>query len=171
MFVYFIFAGYRVAIGRTNRLSARVSNYRRTHTDVFLLGVIPCDSKADVTSIETDILSRFEASKATGRDLFYLTPEMLQWIVENTIAHKFQKKNKKKVNKEKCVTVKSDIDVHEMSAKGLATRRKKATERRSKVAKLKAQGLSGTQIANELGEKPRTIYQDFAILKQSQETS
>lgn len=169
MFVYFIFAGYRVAIGRTNRLSARVSNYRRTHTDVFLLGVIPCDSKADVASVETDILNRFKASKATERDLFYLTSEMLQWIVENTIAHRFQKKNKKKAEKEKCATVKPGIDVEEMSAKGVAARRKKACERRIKVAKLKAENLSGTQIAKRLGEKPRTIYQDFAILKRRNE--
>ena len=56
-----------------------------------------------------------------------------------------------------------------MSAKGVAARRKKACERRIKVAKLKAENLSGTQIAKRLGEKPRTIYQDFAILKRRNE--
>ena len=59
------------------------------------------------------------------------------------------------------------MNVHEMSAKGVASRRKKASERRSKVAKLKSQGLSGTQIAEKLDEKPRTIYQDFAELKKA----
>ena len=53
----------------------------------------------------------------------------------------------------------------EFSAKGLAMRRKKASERRAKVAQLKDKGLSGTQIAEKLGEKPRTIYADFTRLK------
>ena len=53
----------------------------------------------------------------------------------------------------------------EFSALGLETRRKKAAARRLKVAKLKAEGLSGTEIAKKLDEKPRTIYQDFAELK------
>ena len=57
----------------------------------------------------------------------------------------------------------------EFSAKGLAARREKAIERRGKVAKLKNQGLSGTQIAEELDENPRTIYQDFAELKKAQQ--
>lgn len=56
-----------------------------------------------------------------------------------------------------------------MSAKGVAARRKKAKERQAKVAELKAKGMSGTQIAKELNEKPRTIYQDFAILKRQSE--
>ena len=57
----------------------------------------------------------------------------------------------------------------EFSAKGLTARREKATERRDKVAKLKSQGLSGTQIAEELDENPRTIYQDFAELKKARQ--
>ena len=61
------------------------------------------------------------------------------------------------------------MNVHQMSAKGVAARRKKAKERQAKVAELKAKGMSGTQIAKELNEKPRTIYQDFAILKRQSE--
>ena len=57
----------------------------------------------------------------------------------------------------------------DFNALGLAARRKKAEKRRSKVAKLKAQGLSGTQIAEELDENPRTIYQDFAELKKARQ--
>ena len=61
------------------------------------------------------------------------------------------------------------MDYKEFYKRGLAARRKKACERRIKVAKLKAENLSGTQIAKRLGEKPRTIYQDFAILKRRNE--
>ena len=85
-YLYFIFAGYRVTIGRTNNLKARLVNYRRTHTDVFVLGIILCNSKDDAKSLERDILTQFELSRATTRDLFYLTPEMLKWIVDNTIS-------------------------------------------------------------------------------------
>ena len=58
------------------------------------------------------------------------------------------------------------LNVHEMSAKGVAARRKKAAQRRCKVAKLKAKGMTGVKIAAELNEKPRTIYHDFKVLRQ-----
>lgn len=57
------------------------------------------------------------------------------------------------------------MNINDFRERGLQVRRKKAKERREKVAKLKAKGMSGTQIAAELNEKPRTIYQDFSILK------
>ena len=63
-------------------------------------------------------------------------------------------------------TVKSQI---EMRKKGLEKRQAKAYKRRRKVAKLQAEGLSGPEIAARLGEKPRTIYSDFAILKRQKE--
>ena len=39
-YVYFIFAGYRVAIGKTRNLHHRVIHYQRTYYDVQVLGVI-----------------------------------------------------------------------------------------------------------------------------------
>lgn len=57
------------------------------------------------------------------------------------------------------------MQLNELSAMGVAARRAKAEKRRAKVAQLRADGLSSAQIAAELGENPRTIYQDIAILK------
>lgn len=59
------------------------------------------------------------------------------------------------------------LDIHEFSKRGVAAKKAKAEKRRAAVAKLKNAGMSGPQIAEELGEKLRTIYQDFSILKQS----
>jgi len=42
--------------------------------------------------------------------------------------------------------------MNEMTKKSIKVRREKAAERRAKVAKLKEQGMSGPQIATELGE-------------------
>ena len=61
------------------------------------------------------------------------------------------------------------MDPKTLHAMGLETRRKRASTRRSKVAALKEKGLSGPQIAQKLGEKLRTIYADFAILKREAE--
>lgn len=57
----------------------------------------------------------------------------------------------------------------EMLNASLKTRRKSAEERRAKVRDLKEKGLSGPQIAAELGLKIRTVYYDFGILKKQQE--
>ena len=57
------------------------------------------------------------------------------------------------------------MKVHEFSALGVAAKQKKAEARRSKVAELKAKGMSGPEIAEQLGEKLRTVYSDFAKLK------
>lgn len=61
------------------------------------------------------------------------------------------------------------MDIHEFSQKGVAARKAKAEKRRAKVAKLKDAGMSGPEIAVELDEKLRTVYQDFAILKRERE--
>lgn len=58
------------------------------------------------------------------------------------------------------------MDLQEFSRRGVAAKKAKAEKRRAKVAELKDAGKSGPEIAAELGEKVRTVYQDFAILKQ-----
>lgn len=52
---------------------------------------------------------------------------------------------------------------------GLQARQQNAVARRAKVKELKDKGLSGPQIAAELGVKLRTIYQDFSRLKREAE--
>ena len=41
MYVYFIFLGYRVSIGKSIDIPLRIANYRRIHFEVNVLGVIP----------------------------------------------------------------------------------------------------------------------------------
>ena len=60
------------------------------------------------------------------------------------------------------------MDIHDFRNRGLATRRANATKRRAKVAKLKDEGLTGPEIAAQLGVKLRTIYHDFSRLKKEQ---
>ena len=80
MYVYFIFVGYRVSIGKTINIPLRMSSYRRTHFEVNVLGVIPCKSKKELNNIENQILKHFQFCNAF-RDMFYLAPEMRDWIV------------------------------------------------------------------------------------------
>lgn len=60
------------------------------------------------------------------------------------------------------------MNIHDFRVRGLETRRARAEERRAQVKVLRDQGLSGPEIAAELGVKPRTVYQDFAILNQAE---
>ena len=83
-YVYFIFAGYRVAIGKSSHLYNRLTSYRRTHYQVEVLGLIPCDSNNHALEIEKECLKRFKDSNAF-RDMFYLSPQMKDWIIKNTI--------------------------------------------------------------------------------------
>lgn len=55
------------------------------------------------------------------------------------------------------------------SQMGIKAKQQKARERREQVKALKAKGLSGQQIADALGVKLRTVYQDFSILKRESE--
>ena len=57
------------------------------------------------------------------------------------------------------------INYEQLVQAGVAARQKKAAERRAKVRALKEKGLSGPQIAEELGVKLRTVYHDFSVLK------
>ena len=82
-YIYFIFVGYRVAIGKTTDLYKRRTAYQRTHFEIYVIGLIPCQSKQELDSKEKRILIQFQKCNAF-RDLFYLTPEMRDWIVENT---------------------------------------------------------------------------------------
>ena len=59
----------------------------------------------------------------------------------------------------------------EMIAASIKTRKAIAAERRAKVKALKDKGLSGPQIASELGVKLRTVYHDFSVLKRESETA
>ena len=83
-YIYFIFVGYRVAIGKTKNLYTRITNYKRTHFEIQVLGLIPCQSKDECDTQEKQLLNRFKSCNVF-RDIFYLTPEMMDWIVENTI--------------------------------------------------------------------------------------
>lgn len=60
------------------------------------------------------------------------------------------------------------INYEQLVQAGVAARQKKAAARRAKVRALKEKGLSGPQIAAELGVKLRTVYHDFSILKKEQ---
>ena len=84
MFVYFIFIGYRVAIGRTNNLYGRIKAYKRTYFSVEVLGLIPCDTTKLLCETERDILKKFENDVAF-REMFYLSNDMIGFIVNNTI--------------------------------------------------------------------------------------
>ena len=83
-YIYFFFAGYRVAIGKTTNLYQRRITYQRTRLEIQILGLIPCQSKEEFERKEKQILKRFEVDKVF-RDMFYFTQEMKDWIVENTI--------------------------------------------------------------------------------------
>ena len=82
-YVYFIFAGYRVAIGKTSNLYTRLISYQRTYLDVFILGIIPCESSKLALEKERECLHLFKDSKAF-RDMFYLSPTMKDYITEHT---------------------------------------------------------------------------------------
>lgn len=58
-----------------------------------------------------------------------------------------------------------------LNAASVQARQEKAAARRDKVKALQEKGMSGPQIATELGVKLRTVYQDFAILKRQAVTS
>ena len=55
-YIYFTFAGYRVAIGRSINIQHRMKSYNRTHEDVQVLGIIPCESKASLLSTELETI-------------------------------------------------------------------------------------------------------------------
>ena len=57
------------------------------------------------------------------------------------------------------------ISLEELNRRSVAARKKKAAARREQVKALRDKGLSGPQIATELGVKLRTVYHDFSILK------
>ena len=61
----------------------RITDYRRTHFEIQVIGLISCQSKEELETQEKQLLNRFKNCKAF-RDIFYLTPEMIDWIVENT---------------------------------------------------------------------------------------
>ena len=58
-----------------------------------------------------------------------------------------------------------------LNALSVIKRREKAAARRAKVKYLREQGLSGREIAAEMGIKVRTVYQDFSILKKDSDTA
>lgn len=60
-------------------------------------------------------------------------------------------------------------DLQAFRQKALKARQAKAIARRAKVKALRDKGLSGPQIAAELGIKLRTVYNDFSILKKERE--
>ena len=84
-YVYFIFAGYRVAIGKTTNLVKRISNYQRTHYLTEVLGLIECETQDELISTEKQVIDYFEPDKAF-RDMFYLSPNMLSFLTKNTVS-------------------------------------------------------------------------------------
>ena len=61
-YVYFIFAGYRVAIGKTRNLHHRVIHYQRTYYDVQVLGVIevPTLIRAKIPKVKTSFFAQIQ---------------------------------------------------------------------------------------------------------------
>lgn len=88
-YVYFIFAGYRVAIGKTQDLRKRISDYQRTHFDVFCLGVISCKTDKESLQSEQHLLKRFSKDNAF-RDMFYLSNDIKDFIVNETITPNYE---------------------------------------------------------------------------------
>ena len=99
-YVYFVLCGYRVAIGKAANLYKRLTVYHRTHRDVFVLGVIPYKSNKQAQEKEKACLKRFEDDNAF-RDMFYLSSEMYNWIVENTKDYQKYIKIDKKLEQER----------------------------------------------------------------------
>ena len=83
-YIYFIFAGYRIAIGRTTNICNRLRQYKRTHFSPEVIGVIPCADETSLEKNESQILKQCQPYNAF-RDMFYLTPELKDWIINNTI--------------------------------------------------------------------------------------
>lgn len=82
--VYFIFVGYRVAIGRTKNIFNRIGSYQRTHREVEVLGIIKCDSKDEYMLTEREVIKFFQDDN-DFRDMFFLSKHMRDWIINNTI--------------------------------------------------------------------------------------
>ena len=82
-YVYFMFAGYRVAIGKTKNLKHRISNFKRTHYSIEILGVIGFDTNKQALEKEREILAHFKSDNAF-RDMFYLSKGMLDHIAKHT---------------------------------------------------------------------------------------
>ena len=88
-YVYFVFAGYRVSVGRSKALKGRIISYQRTHRDVFLLGVIECETEKEMKEKEMEVLKKF-AGANDFRDMFFLTPDMIDFIVSHTTTLTFK---------------------------------------------------------------------------------
>lgn len=82
-YIYFIFAGYRIAIGKTTNIAGRITNFQRTYLDVQVLGLIECTDNKSLSKKEKETLITFQKDNAF-RDMFYLSPQMKKHIVENT---------------------------------------------------------------------------------------
>lgn len=82
-FIYFVFCGYRVSIGKAKHIQKRMEMYYRTYFDVFILGVIKCNSEKHAREVERYCLDRFKDDNAF-RDMFYLSHTMLNYIVNET---------------------------------------------------------------------------------------
>ena len=83
--VYFIAIHKRVVIGRTTNLYARVNQYERLGCQAEILGLIYCTSLQDAKIAEIEVLERFQFCKyVDNHDVFYLSSEMVEWIVDNT---------------------------------------------------------------------------------------
>ena len=144
-YVYFVFVGYRVKIGRTNNLKRRLVVFRHTHHDVFILGVIKCKTQDLSVEVECEMLSRF-ASDNAFRDMFYLSSEMRDWIVGNTIAYNLPKPN-----------------FREYQEKGLQMRLGKRRTVSKEARQMYDNGIDVLQIAIELGKKYKTNGKPYSL--------
>ena len=84
--VYFIAVHNIIAIGQTQNLYSRISQYKRTGDTPKCLGIILCGSKHHLDKVEETTLKHFEFCKnSENHDVFSFCPEMHQWIINNTI--------------------------------------------------------------------------------------
>ena len=83
-YLYFLFVGYRLSIGKSSNLYSRLAMYRRTHFEIFPLGVIEYNNQKELNAAEKKVLTYFQEENAF-RDMFYLSPKLFNWIINNTI--------------------------------------------------------------------------------------
>ena len=166
MYVYFLFIGYRVAIGRTKNIVARVGAYQRTHRDVFVLGVIQCRSREDWLLLEKETLKRFKHDN-DFRDMFFLSSEMKSFILDSTKPFTAEMENAHRERKRK-QNRKSSKKYYENPQNRKRHNEKKqngsiqiAFERAQKAQEMASKGMLTRTIAERLGVSRGIISRDL----------
>ena len=167
MYVYFIAIHKRVSIGRTINLFSRIVQYERLGCKAEVLGLIRCDTERNLKRKEKQVLKHFQFCKYEGNhDVFYLCPEMVDWIVDNTIpltadiwesCNAVNRKriagyNKQKKTEKKAESIDNRFASFRKSTKVEIAKREYSTGEYSKSKLARMLGVSVTTINNYLKE-------------------